>query len=384
MNAYRRDLSWVAPFACIGAAVLALLRPLPSFPPPAHSRIVVDAKGAEVAIPDPFPGVIPLYGWWGAGAYLETTHAPETLQKAGSASDRVAFAKGLMSLIYPHISTTDSYWDRKGKDVESILAADRGAVYLGAGGDFGPIPALRRAGLPALEVHRSSDSYPGEALFTAARTEGAVIGQPERAEADIADYRQAFADGDHDLQAETLAHRPRVLWMSSSTRDRSWLRVMGVNIVSRTYCLHAGVDNAAEGHLGEGQDAERILAMDPDIIFLGKPSPKDFMDDSRWRGLRAVGNRRVYRGPPHYPTFDGWGFARNPADARWMAEIAHPDRLPPRTRRMLREHFDREFDYRLSDEQIDTLLHVDENQEQRGYERFTRAYGASPIDDSAP
>ncbi len=44
---------------------------------------------------------------------------------------------------------------------------------------------------------------------------------------------------------------------------------------------------------------------------------------------------------------------------------------------MLKEHFMQELGYRLSDAQIDILLHIDENKNQPGYVRFNRGFSMS-------
>jgi len=66
-----------------------------------------------------------------------------------------------------------------------------------------------------------------------------------------------------------------------------------------------------------------------------------------------------------------------PIWTRWMAEIAHPDREQIGTRQALRGRLITEFGYRLTDDQIDMLLLIDENKGQPGYERFTRNYRSS-------
>jgi len=105
------------------------------------------------------------------------------------------------------------------------------------------------------------------------------------------------------------------------------------------------------------------------MIFFFPGSPKDFMQDPRWLGLKAVRNRRVYRWAQTNLTF-------RPAAIRWLAEIAHPERLQPEVRRLSRDRMLEEFGYRLSDEQIDEMLHVAENSSSIGTARFTSDYNA--------
>jgi hypothetical protein len=68
------------------------------------------------------------------------------------------------------------------------------------------------------------------------------------------------------------------------------------------------------------------------------------------------------------------GLTFMPIETRWMAEVAHPERLQPKVRQILRDRMMSEFGYRFSDEQIDLQLHVAENSDSVGTERFTGNY----------
>jgi iron complex transport system substrate-binding protein len=394
MRAYPREFIWFAPFLCIGLMALSLLRPLPHFPVPAHGRTVVDAEGTAVQIERPFRGTILTWGAWEVGGYLESTRAPETMLMAGGHWARWAFARDVMSWIYPEALNQDRVWDtakgdqsRRAKAEIEILFAYNPGAYLGNGGNFGMVPVLRRVGLPALYL---SDPDPDqkrnrdEVMFATARVETALTERPERGEALIARYRQAYVDLDRELHTSSLPSRPRVLIMGSSTRNRSWLYIKSVKNSYQIYLPPAGVANASKGYTGEQQDAERILAMDPDIVFLvgrsdnpwPSQTPQEFMHDPRWRGLKAVKEKRVYRMPGTGPGGLA-GLIFQPIWVRWMAEIAHPDRLQPRTRHVLRDRLMGEFGYRLTDDQIDFLLWISENKGSAGYERFDRNYTTS-------
>lgn len=51
--------------------------------------------------------------------------------------------------------------------------------------------------------------------------------------------------------------------------------------------------------------------------------------------------------------------------------------MKPRVRQLLRDRFLSEFDYRLSDDQIDDILNVEENRGLPGMDRFERNYQVS-------
>ena len=140
----------------------------------------------------------------------------------------------------------------------------------------------------------------------------------------------------------------------------------------------SGVRDASLGwrDVGRQQEAERILAMNPDIVLTNEPVD-DFLRDPRWQGLSAVRSRRVYNGPLR--DFDGssgnlFGLTFNPLWSRWLAEIAHPDRMPANLRERLRTQVETLYGYRLSKAEIDELLNVEKNHAADGYARFTAAY----------
>ncbi len=55
-----------------------------------------------------------------------------------------------------------------------------------------------------------------------------------------------------------------------------------------------------------------------------------------------------------------------------MAEIAHPDRLKPKVRETVRNAFLTEFNFRLSEDEIDGILFTERNRNQLGAARFMR------------
>jgi iron complex transport system substrate-binding protein len=318
---------------------------------------------------------------------------------AGGPLTRKRFGEfDIMSKVYPQVLSDDKYWDpdngdwaqRAKSEVEGLMRYNAGA-YLGNGGELGMVPVLRRIGLPAIYLvwnNKDLTKNWDDVCYSAARVETSLIGHPELGEALIARYKQAFAEIRSELQPETLQHKPRVLMMGASLRDRGYFYMKSVKNSYQIYFPSAGILNASQGLTGERQDAERILAMDPDMIFLTgsrhswwpTENPQEFLQDPRWRGLKAVQARRVYRMP------GGGGLGGmifQPIYDRWMAEMAHPDRMKPRVRQLLRDRFITEFEYHLSDDQIDDILNVEENRGLPGTERFERNYQAYQGQESA-
>jgi iron complex transport system substrate-binding protein len=381
------EFAWLALFLCIALLALGLLRAEVKFPSPVSGRTVVDASGVAVRIPEPYTGTVLTWGI-GAAEYLEDTRSPQTLRNAACGPlGRDWFEQQVVSLVYPEVLRDERVWDprliRYGRgpyaQIESLLAYEAGAyVCL----PLGPLGLLRSVGIAALDVRGRHNNW-DESIFGTARVMTALIGEPERGRALIADYLKSYEQLERELQPETLTTRPRVLIMGSSTRDRSYLYIKSVRNSYQIYLPPAGVVNASMGWTGERQNAERILAMDPDIIFLVGQSegrfrlqgPAEFMADPRWRGLKAVRQKRVYRMPGPGPGGLA-GLIFQPLWVRWMAEIAHPDRMRPKLRQALLRRVERELGYRLSEKQIDAQLHLDQNRDSAGYERFSRDFRA--------
>jgi iron complex transport system substrate-binding protein len=107
--------------------------------------------------------------------------------------------------------------------------------------------------------------------------------------------------------------------------------------------------------------------MNPDLIIVFVGDYEGVIRDPRWRGLKAVQNRRVYVSiSSNRYTFN----LAQPLGSRWMAELAYPDRLQPKLRALFREHYRENYGYSLSEAEVDELLNVAENRNAAGYERF--------------
>ena len=304
-----QSFMWLVPFVCVFLVVLSMVRPRPEFRLPAHYRIVEDAAGTAVPIEIPYHGSLTVPWEWGSHASFER------------------------------------------------LFGSNYSAYVG----YKPtvLWQLRRVGLPAVYLTWITKDW-DDWLFSEARISSVLEEHPERAEALINQYHQAYLDLEDELHTKTLTDWPRILIVGSSTGFRERLYVKSERNDYRIYLPPAEVLNAARGWTGEAPEAERILAMDPDYIFLMHygQSPKEFMDDPRWLGLKAVQEKRVYR-------FNGglMGLIYQPIWVRWMAEIVHPDRLQPETRQVLRNTVLRELEERMSDDEIDTYLYLDANKD---------------------
>jgi ABC-type Fe3+-hydroxamate transport system substrate-binding protein len=381
-----RELPWLLPFFILLLASLALFRPLPELSPsfPSETWTIIDAQGDEVAVPVIPQKVLSVY----LRSYLPKTHAPQFLNRMGSPQQKKGFAETIPAWIYPQL-LEDWHWQGMPMNLETLLAQDEpGGLYFGSiwfNGDVYDAAHLRRRfGLTAIatspyplrmtqeaqasmleKLGLTADEY---YMFGEIRILNAALDQPALGEKIIAAYQQGMKEVQAELRPETIptAERPRVLGMGAPRDDWSNLYVVSGD---NPFLALRGVTARNLRTRGRQQEAERILAMNPDIIT---SNPEDLYKDPRWRGLDAVRNRRVYGG--NY-IFSGYvhDIDNLPLSARWQAEIFHPSRMSAQTREKIRAHYRESYGFEMSEEEIDELLRVRENAASQGYERFTQA-----------
>jgi ABC-type Fe3+-hydroxamate transport system substrate-binding protein len=365
------SLSWILAFACLGLVALATARPEPRSPPAQGDRVVVDGRGKQVHIALPFRGSVLTRGTE-IPEYLEATDAPDTLLAvtAYRMGDRVR--NHIIGEIYPEIVTNPHIWASAGVsdtagpkvEIERLLLFDPG-VFMGW---YTLAEPIERVGLPFVGFGDFPRTEAG--LEVGTRAYAGVVGNPARGEAIIAYRHELERELDRELALDGQARRPRYLYMFSRLPDKNVTVLGDRNHYTRFFAPHAGVVNGCTcDNYYANVDAERVLADDPDIIVLGpqpgEEKPDEFVRDERWRGLTASIEHRVYRAPPGIDYF-----IASPFWSRWLAELAHPDRLQPKSRELYRSYIQWLLNYRLSDQQLDIAFAVKDNHNMVHAERF--------------
>jgi ABC-type Fe3+-hydroxamate transport system substrate-binding protein len=367
-------MKWLIPFLCLGAISFAEIRPEPQAPAPQGERTIVDVRGKQVHIDVPFRGSVLTRGTE-IPDYLEATRAPDTLLAvtANRMGERVR--NHIIGKVYPQVVNNARIWasagvsDTQGPkvDIERLLLFDPG-VFMGW---YTLAEPIERVGLPFIGFKTFPATF--EDLEYSVRTYSAAVGNPERGEAILARDQQLNQDLDREIGDKKDMRRPRYLYMFSSTRNGSVVELGAKNHYTRFFAPHAGVESACACPNYYGfVDAEHIILDDPDIIVLGpQPSeerPDEFINDPRWKGLTAVLQHRVYRAPPGIDYF-----IAAPFWSRWLAELAHPDRLQPSSRELYRNYIEWLLGYSLSEADLDTAFAVRDNHAMANAARFESA-----------
>ena len=228
-------------------------------------------------------------------------------------------------------------------------------------------------------------------MFRGVRMIAGIVGQAEHGEELINRYHQDFQELEQELGRVSVAYKPRILMTtipSKASRQGSVEFGGRLNRFWKTMFERAAVINAVDDsdwlikRNAYSTGVERLLTLDPDIIILTDGlyenprehamGPGEFIADPRFRAMRAVGARRVYR-YPHGFTVNMFGIIETPLAAHWLAEIAHPDFLQRRTRNLVRRRIQDDLNISLSDAQLDEMLSVSENRGMLHAERFEAA-----------
>ncbi|MDR3203735.1 MAG: ABC transporter substrate-binding protein [Deltaproteobacteria bacterium] len=363
VNFFQKDFLWIFPFLSLCLMTLSLYKDTPTYPP-LTGRTITDAEGRKVVIPENFKGIIPIMNFH-LSVFLEKTHSPEFLAKAGSPKSRHDYIfspwrRDLMDWVFPMVLRDDSLWDFP-SDLESILAYDQeGYIYLA---NFFYLGQIRhddihtRLGLNTISYYPRS-TYPRrptseeieESTQIMATVLNDLIGQKDMAEVYMADYWKDLDDLAFELDLKSLESHPRVLHVFSSATDWTYVSFSG------NHNERLGLNDSSKGRraLGREQDAERILFIDPDIIFTNDAIK--FIKDPRWQGLKAVKEQTVYSGPRFNPWENDSNFY--PLSLRYTAEAVYPERMAPKLRNMLREKFEKNYGYLLKNYEIDYILNL--------------------------
>ncbi|MDR1084314.1 MAG: hypothetical protein LBP22_05495 [Deltaproteobacteria bacterium] len=313
-------------------------------------------------IPQPFQGFIP--GWY-LFDVLQKTHRPEALAKVGSSRSWPTERLGFIYYIYPGLNP-----GAFPNDLESILANDRGYVYLAHS-------EVRRFGLAApslMPVGRSLGA--DDPMFSMTRVLNDIADQSGQGEIIIELFKREMSWVESGVEIELTGvlppakRRPRALSMVCP--DGDWTRLWGSGMADS----RLGLIDISSGLVATGResDVERILSMNPDLIILRVGTAEVFLNDPRWQGLEAVRRRRVYT---NITDLNGYTYDLDniPGAYRWLAELVYPDLLQPRLRHILRSHYLNSYQFYLNDFYLDFLLQLDLNSGSSGYSRFERLSG---------
>ncbi len=297
---------------------------------------------------------------------------PAYLTLAGDASDIVGatdvslreLPRGFFDRMYPSVAAIPSVGNHTLPDFEAIARRTPQVVVAWPG------QAERLQGRGLFDVVTVNNAnFPGRSPIW--RLLANITDHRSEADALSNSYSATMAALKESL-APVLTPPVRVLILVSGA-DRLW--ISGRNSLDE-YLVSVGARNVAQHGLSGKFSLEDIAWLDPDVIliqsFVGTGSPADLFTEPRWRMMRAVQKRNVFR-VPDLPT--GVPPVFDPLLLQWLAEVLHPSVTLPDFRSALRQTYARVYRYDLTAAELDDLLAVSANEASSGYSRFAAPGG---------
>lgn len=152
---------------------------------------------------------------------------------------------------------------------------------------------LEQRGLNVVAVHPESI----EELHEAIRFHGVAFGREARARQVIAESKRMFSGIVEKTGAVPPELRKKVLWLSSKPTTVAGGSAMYDDLIKAIGAVNPA---AAYGQRYVGVSMERILAWNPDVIFIwgnAKYGVDDILNNPQWRHVKAVKSGRVYKAP---------------------------------------------------------------------------------------
>ncbi|MDR2487849.1 MAG: ABC transporter substrate-binding protein [Clostridiales Family XIII bacterium] len=176
---------------------------------------------------------------------------------------------------------------------------------------------------------------------------------------------KGFLQGKLAAAAEIVAQIPESERLTAVCFGGSLGRIAGGDMLQTKMIEMAGGIPAAQGTTNNGNwmevGAERILAMDPDVIFLTGSTVLDYDVDSlksdpAWRGMKAVREGRIYRIPAQVDAWDLPGISCG-LGVFYMLRAMYPERLSDeRLRTEMDEYYTFMFGHSFTPEEIGARL----------------------------
>lgn len=250
-------------------------------------------------------------------------------------------------------------------DPELVMLLQPDAVFSWKGREG----ALRAMGLPQLVELQNVRGSQVESHLELWFLFGRLLGRQDKARQLAQRYTEMRADLERALAG--LSH-PSVLLIVGGHDAGYWLPS---NHHYDERFAQLGARPLHKGLFGGKANLENVLLLDPDVIFLDASVtgdqlvPAQLYSQPEWQALRAVRDRRVYR-MPDLPRFSIP--VEDPIRLQWLAEILYPEILPATTRQQIADTVMAAYDYRMSEDDIDTLLDLQANRASYAYQRFAR------------
>lgn len=318
--------------------------------PSGETRTVVDTAGRTVEVPAEPKMICTLSSFAGPLACLYGYS--DIMMATCNNVLRSNFLKEMCPALKNAINVKDSGT----MNAESILALNVDLIFIDNTmySDADERKKLEIMGIPYVVV----DFTNMETQMQAALVVGSALGCEEKAEAYVQYYRNAISS-----VAETLASIPdRKIYdvyhsVNEITRTDAagsigaeWTAAAGANNVSVTSSLTVVGDKTSAS-------LEQILAWDPEVIVCNEAGVDDTIrSDSRFVGVNAVINDRVYQIPVGVTRYGHPNSIETPLAIYWLAKVLYPEAFDYTIEEKIKDFYLTFFGYDADDETVAAII----------------------------
>lgn len=314
------------------------------------TRTVVDTAGRTVEVPADPQMICTLSSFAGPLACLYG-YADIMMATCNNVL-RSNFLKELCPALKNAINVKDSGT----MNAESILALGVDLIFIDNTmySDADERQKLKTMGIPYVVV----DFTDMESQMEAALVVGRALGCEEKAEAYVNYYKEAIS-----TVAATLAANPdrKVYDVYHSVNEIT--RTDAAGSIGAEWTAAAGANNvsidASLTVIGDKTSAsvEQILAWDPEVIICNEAGVDDsIMADSRFAGVDAVVNGKVYQIPVGVTRYGHPNSIETPLAIYWLAKTLYPDYFDYTVEEKIKDFYLTFFGYEASDETLQAII----------------------------
>ena len=193
-----------------------------------------------------------------------------------------------------------------------------------------------------------------------------IIGQALGKEREAAEYIRYFQDT-LDMLTNALRDVPDLPRLYHSVNEA--VRTDAADSYCAEWISYTGACNVSTqgGALRpDGSKAyttlEQIYAWDPDLIICNEAKVDDYiLSDSKWQGMRAVREKRVYQIPIGVTRWGHPNSVETPLAMMWLAKLLHPDIFAQLDiEQQIRDFYRTFYDYSLDDAWLTAITEADD------------------------
>ncbi len=349
---------------CIALSVSVAAQSLAPNQPVFQPISVIDQRGIEVKLPRTAQRVVT----------IPVPMASVVMALDGSArrvvgmhpASKTSIEEGFLRKIYPDALAITADVTRGGMftpNLEALLLLKPDLVVAWSE-PLEAVQTMERAGLTVLTLRNDPANLTQH--FSNLDKLGRALGLQERVSAITSDIERKNASVQQALAGVT--NKPRTLYLQ---QVKAALRASGSGTFQDFWMSQAGGQNVAgklQGHQTQ-TTLEQLIVWDPEIIFLGTfdaAVPADLYANPALAQVAAVRNKRVYKVPHGGYRWDP-GSHESGLQLLWAAAVIHPERFKPDLRRDMRSTYEALYRYKLSDAEIDDILHLKAHALAAGY-----------------